>query len=218
MDTHVWWGGSWHRIDEASVHALLEGAAFVTWYDTIETDQDSFAVTDLAIPAFLDATPAFRPLLSRDDGRDIRDVLAVASSYLNDVPKNKDLWEWDIDEEALRALFQATTGGRNRSLPQFGPARCTKLLHRKRPRAIPIIDSWTRDAWSCGSQASWTTDEMVRITKAMQSGLRDRCDEWAHVSALIDSRWSVRVSALRAYDVLAYLWNRERHHPHGRLT
>ncbi|MEI8083115.1 MAG: DUF6308 family protein, partial [Actinomycetes bacterium] len=142
-------------------------------------------------------------------------VLDRASACLRAIPVHTDLWDWDVDQAGLKALFQATTGGANESLPGFGPAKCTKLLHRKRPQAVPIIDSWIREQWSASPGSAWTSDDMVAITMEMRGRLGERTAELGLVRDAVISRWGVDVSLLRSYDILSYLWHSDSLRPPG---
>lgn len=208
MDIAVRSAGTWKPVSQNELEDLVEGAVFVTWYDTITTNPDSIDVLDLAIPAFLDAVPTFSQLLGGRDA-DLHSTLDEAGRLLSKVPKGTDLWDWDFDAQELKLLFQATTGGANKNLPSFGPARCTKLLHRKRPHCIPIIDSTARAHWGGDPDAPWTTDEMVSIVGLMKEELGVRTAELDGIVEAIEKRWNVTVTRLRAYDVLSYLWHRE---------
>jgi len=189
---------------------LVEAAEFVTWYDSLPVDPNGMGLFDLSIPAYLDAVPDFRALLRTGRReRSIVEQLGVAAGALARVPVNVELWDWEIDDDVLVTLFQATTGGKNLAFPEFGPPKCTKLLHRKRPHLIPVIDSFVWKDWTGKDMPSgWTTPAMVGIMCGMREVLPRHIEELDLVRAGIYERWVVDVSRLRAYDIASYLWHK----------
>jgi len=192
------------------IREYLARATYVTWYDAIETPADTVEVLDLAIPAFLDAVPNFRQLL---DGMasDTRERLARIELALRRLGPDRDLAEWVrlsdslSAQQLLRELFQSATGGANGALVGFGPAKCTKMLHRKRPRLIPIIDSYSRLLWAGASSSAWTTNEMVEITIALGHWLADHEGELETVRGLAVEQWpDLELSDVRLYDIIQY--------------
>jgi len=136
-----------------AVDLIRQKAQYVHWYDALPSGSvNELELLDLAYPAYLDAPPNFKALLANNGW----DNLRAASLVLRRVPVDVPLVDWP-DTESNRALlielFQATTSRPNRALPHFGPARCTKMLHKKRPALIPILDRWQLDAWEKPTEA-----------------------------------------------------------------
>lgn len=159
--------GSDTRIEIAEAVDIVRSADYVRWYDALPSGAlDRLDVADLALPAFLDGVPNFKQLLAGNGWDNLSASLTNASGALRGVPAHTSLNEWADTEPhrlALEGLFKACTGGLNHSLPGFGPARSTKMLHKKRPALIPIIDSWQMAAWAKRIDP-WATSDMVDIT------------------------------------------------------
>ncbi len=116
-------------------------------FDTLpDNPSDRFTATDLLAVTLLDVVlppNALRKLLDTDRDR--------FSALLDAVPADVDLWE--ASDEHLAAalrLYDALD-----ELPKVGETRASKLMARKRPRLIPVIDSVIRRALALGDQP-WT--------------------------------------------------------------
>lgn len=208
-----------HAVGEEELRDYLSPSKspFIQWYDTIETSTDSVQVLDLAIPAFLAAVPDFKKMLNPSAWqRRLDDVLAEASGALGVLPQEVDLWDWvpaegDAEREVIRqrlvTLFKATTGGGNGAIPQYGAAACTKMLHRKRPRLLPIIDSGIYRAWFDKNSSSWRTDEMADIVLKVADEMRppERQRELDLAAEIARELWpNVELTKLRIYDIVSY--------------
>lgn len=185
---------------------IVRAAPYVRCYDSLSGgDENRIDVQDLAFPAFLDAVPNFKALLVDCGWENLKTKLEYASECLQKIP-NIDLSEWEDSQGNrlhLKRLFQAVTGGRNDGLPEFGPARATKLLHKKRPGLLPIIDSWQLEAW--GKRADpWSTDEMVDVVWKVKDQMSSDLEEYALVSKLALERDETLppLSRVRIYDIL----------------
>lgn len=123
-----------------------EGPFAATTFDTLpDNDRIRFTTTDLLAVTLLDvALPpsSVRSLLESDAGK-FNGLLAA-------VPGDVDLW--DVSDEDLahaEALYWAL-----RKLPKVGLTRASKLMARKRPRLIPVVDSVIIEALHLGDD-SW---------------------------------------------------------------
>jgi hypothetical protein len=99
-----------------------------------DPNPDSFEVPDLLAITLLDVSvgpAAMRTLLHDDVFRN------EVGSMLVNVPLDKDVWEVDLGPEGPAWQLCEVLDGR---LYGVGEAIGTKLLARKRPRAIPIVD------------------------------------------------------------------------------
>ena len=190
-----------------SAVATVLGAPYVRWYDSLPSgDPDRIDVLDLALPAFLDAVPNFKALLGDCGWGPLRSRLDAASEMLARVPADVELAAWEDTEPnrtVLKWLFQTCTGGRNNGIPEFGPARATKLLHKKRPALLPIIDSWQLEAWHKRPDP-WSTDDMVDVVFNVrgqvvrwQDELRQVRDQLAAADPTLPA-----LSDVRLYDIL----------------
>ncbi|MEL7667273.1 MAG: DUF6308 family protein [Actinomycetota bacterium] len=208
-----------HAVDQETVEKYLsrEWSPFIEWYDTIQGPTHTIEVLDLAIPGFLAAPPDFKRMLDpKAWSEPMPEALRHASQALGRLPVDVDLWDWvpAADEPArderrrfLVKLFQATTGGDNHAIPPYGAAACTKLLHRKRPRLVPIIDSGIYRAWAGKDSVNWRTEEMANIALLMADELREpeRQTELDAVETLARGLWpGVLLSKLRLYDIISY--------------
>ena len=90
--------------------------------------------------------------------RAVRAILDEQADHLNGllaaVPDDVDLWSaTDEDMAAATSLWRVLRSGG--PLSGVGPTTTSKLMARKRPRLIPIVDSVVRDALEF-EQDSWT--------------------------------------------------------------
>ena len=123
-----------------------DGPFAATTYDTLpDNDRNRFTTTDLLAVTLLDVAlppPAVRSLLETD--------AETFKNLLSAVPDDVDLW--DVSDENVahaEALYWAL-----RDLPKVGRTRASKLMARKRPRLIPVVDSVIIAALNLGDD-SW---------------------------------------------------------------
>lgn len=202
-------------VSQDEVLGLLERSEFVHWYDGIvDRDPATLSPIDLAYPAFLDAVPDFKVLLQGQPWSELESKLRGASDVLAQIPMDRDLMDWPDTQEnrgLLLNLYRSCLGGDNGSLLGFGPARCTKLLHKKRPRLVPILDSYQLIAWDYPDPARrWRSAEMVELTfrlgqhlGAQMSFFRELRPRLAELGAPYES-----LSEVRIYDIIVYQLSR----------
>ncbi|KAA0115085.1 DUF6308 family protein [Mycolicibacterium sp. P9-22] len=123
-----------------------EGPFAATTFDTMpDNDRNRFTTTDLLAVTLLDVAlppPSVRRLLESE--------AATFSELLAAVPDDIDLWDLsDEDRVHAEALYWAL-----RELPKVGRTRASKLMARKRPRLIPVVDSVIIEALNLGDD-SW---------------------------------------------------------------
>lgn len=123
-----------------------EGPFAATTFDTLpDNDRNRFTTTDLLAVTLLDVAlppPSVRSLLDTDAD--------TFNGLLATVPDDVDLW--DVSDEGLahaEALYWAL-----RKLHNVGRTRTSKLMARKRPRLIPVVDSVIVEALDLGDD-SW---------------------------------------------------------------
>lgn len=98
------------------------------YFDTVPTSQD-----DVVTPVDVLCATALHPGLSRDDLSYFREQQDEVAAWLRRVPTGRKLWEIsESDVEHIAALPIA--------LPGAPITLLSKVLHRKRPQAIPLLD------------------------------------------------------------------------------
>lgn len=156
-----------------------------TFDDLPENPRDHFCASDLLAASLLDVRfgpQAVRPLLAAGPN--------PFSKYLSDIPDDVDLWNATDDD--LSPAYELW--GALRGLPGVGRTRTSKLLARKRPRLIPIVDSVIRNALPLGED-SW---------ESLRSTLRDQ-----HVRERIEDirppEVTSAISTLRLLDAATWM-------------
>lgn len=95
--------------------------------------------------------------------------------------------------DAVRALFRALV-----ALPGVGETRATKLLARKRPRLVPIVDGVIKRTVFNGASRHWAP--LHAALSANERALWNRLVEAREAAGLSET-----VSVLRVFDVLAWM-------------
>lgn len=109
-------------------------------------DPDSFTPEDIVAASLLDVR--FTPLAVRA----LLDPAGEPAIKLSAIRSDVQLW----DEDAEEALGEANDAWRVlRKVDGVGPTRASKLLARKRPGLIPIVDSVIRNALPSLEPDSW---------------------------------------------------------------
>lgn len=94
---------------------------------------------------------------------------------------------------AVRSLYRALL-----ELPDIGETRATKLLARKRPRLVPIVDDVVKRHVFSGGTQQWAP--LHAALRAENGAL------WRHLHELRDAALlGEEVTALRVFDVLAWM-------------
>lgn len=159
--------------------------------DTFDTlgDNDPYAITsdDLVVVTLLDVTVppvAVRGLLGHDRGHVAR--------LLHAIDPDVDLWE--ADEDSIGAA-NALWGWVQNEYPQVGSVIAGKLLARKRPRLIPIVDQVVVDTLRALTGTYWDT-----IAHALSE------DDRRHLVDELRPGWlTPAVSTLRLLDVAIWM-------------
>ncbi len=184
--------------------ALEQARRAIGIYDEVETDPHAVAPLDLTVPTLLGAPVDFQAIVQALGIGGLRKRLTQVSAILLELPTAVDLWEWPNaadNVDRVTRLYAAC------ALPTFGPSQITKLLHRKRPRLLPIVDEtciWP--AWSDVDPAGWTVDELARITFGIRATLSRQPGALQDLRRLADELGppTDRLSTLRLYDLLAW--------------
>ena len=152
-------------------------------------DTEAFTIGDLAAASLLDVR--FGPhtvveLLERDE----------CNSLLAQIPTNTALWEVTAEQlnrdSAAWRLWERLT-----SIPGVSTTRASKLLARKRPHLMPILDSVITSSLCLDGLDSWQA-----LREALTPSLRAGIDELA--LAAIDHGAS-QPSTLRLLDVATWM-------------
>ena len=105
----------------------------------------------------------------------------------------------------LSPLFEPL--GRGDGLPGVQGTMLSMILHRKRPRFVPLYDTFIWRCYSGGEGAPIEQDParswaryIVLLAAAMRSDLRDASDFWHSLKAPADQP---PITALRALDIVA---------------
>jgi len=180
-------------LTDPSVPALVEafyeteGPFAGATFDTLGANPpDAFVSDDLLAVTLLDVIvkpPAFRCILGDD--------AALLGSLLRPVSANTDLWDAsDADLDAAAAAWE-----RLRGYGGIKKVTAGKLLARKRPRLIPIVDSVVEATIGAPNQRYW---------RSFRATLQDP-DRRHSLAALRPHSLDDRVSLLRVLDVAIWM-------------
>lgn len=175
------------------------GPFAATTFDTLpDNPYDRFTAADLLAVTLLDVA------LPPSSVRRILDTEAtVFSELLAAIPADIDLWDAsDVELDNARALYWAL-----RKLHKVGRTRASKLMARKRPRLIPVIDSVILAALQLGDDSWFELRECLN-----DSGIRDQ------IEAIRPENLSTRdISTLRLLDAAVWMRSsRSRHAQNAR--
>ncbi len=168
-------------------------------FDTLGCNPpDRITASDLLAVTLLDmkVSPlAVRTLLDHQSTR--------INALLSAIPEDLDLWEASDSDlvpayELWDALRARSPDGSRGPLHGMGPTTTSKLMARKRPRLIPIVDSVVRDA--LGLQG----DSWVELRDALSDGALRR-----RIESIRPTHVDPRVSTLRLLDVLVWMRHRQ---------
>jgi hypothetical protein len=102
---------------------------------------------------------------------------------------------------ALEQLFTATLG------PEVGPARVTKILHKKRPKLIPILDSvvvsYCKVACNDDLQNKETCSVMISYVKRIKDDINKNLDALKEAIQVGD----LKLTVVRAFDILLWAYS-----------
>lgn len=173
--------------------------------DTFDTlgpvEPNSFLASDVLAASLLDVPflpRAVRRLLVTENGR--------YDDLLTAIPADVDLWNaTDAQLAPAYVLWKAIRG-----LEGVGPTRASKLIARKRPRLIPVVDSLIREALRIrDGDDSWTmlrealaADDAALVEEIEHLRPADLTDEVSTLRILDAALWmnlsgSVHVEAFR---------------------
>lgn len=158
--------------------------------------RDSFAIDDLLALTLMDVAlspPAVRAILGSEH--------AKLSALLAPVRHDVDLWNAsDADLDVAAALFEELT-----QQPGLGPIKAGKLMSRKRPRLIPVIDKHVVDVLRAPKGQYWRT-----MRDALAEGLLHSTVEQA-----LRGKVPTDVPTLRLLDVAIWMRTSESDNARG---
>lgn len=131
---------------------------------------------------------------------------AELDDHLTRIPLDLDLTDADADDLAVLGEMFAVLDGRGVWGAQG--TVLAKVLHRKRPRFVPLYDEQVRSVYQDGHDApvmrrpgrTWR-DFVVLYAAAVQKDLRREADLWAEITALATDP---PITPLRALDIVAW--------------
>ncbi len=104
---------------------------------------------------------------------------------------------------ALKQLLNVTSG------PEVGPARVTKILHKKRPKLIPILDSvvisYCKVACSDDLRGKDTASSMITYVKVIKTDINKNLD----VLEGVIKASALKLTVVRAFDILLWAYSGE---------
>lgn len=126
--------------DEPFAGSLFDGLG--------DNPPDRFTTDDLLAASLLDVR--FKP-------EAVRALVTerVADELLSRVPTDLPLWKANYDADLGEQSAAGQLWLKVRAIPGIGRTRASKLLARKRPRLLPIIDSVVSGALGLGNAGSW---------------------------------------------------------------
>lgn len=170
-------GGRWDTFDPSGTRAISANTF---------TADDLVACALLATPIREDGVVA----LLEDRRREFDDLLEA-------IGPDRDFITLDttdgVEFAPVRTLYTALVG-----VPEIGQTRATKLLARKRPRLVPIVDNRIQEFVFNGASRHW--EPLLQGFRADDSALWNRLVE-LHKAADLNKE----VPILRVFDVLAWM-------------
>lgn len=110
----------------------------------------------------------------------------------------------EVDWDAVYGLYRALSG-----LPAVGVARMTKVLHRKRPALVPILDEVVR-SYLCDVEPLVLTgaaaDQALTLTQAYQRELHHELAELTQLREALDVR-GIQLTDCRILDILLWAYS-----------
>lgn len=172
------------------------GGADETWayryYDVVETDPHRFGPVDVVTAA------ALHPGLSRRDLTYFTAHSAELEEFLTLLPTNLTLQ--DADDETLVGL---ETAARWPDAPSF--SLVTKVLHRKRPALIPLIDRHILDWYRPVTGERSATTGWPKILRWLRDDLALNAALLAEITAELESELGCAPTALRIADIALWM-------------
>lgn len=185
-------GGAWDRVRRYCGLAWSGGRG-ETWayryYDTIESDPDHVAAIDVV------AAAALHPGLSRRDLAFFWDERSDLDAWIRAIPVDASLC--DANREHLVELRDWPDA------PNLG--LLTKVLHRKRPAAIPLVDRHVIDWYRPVTAERSVTAAWPGLLQALGVDLVANSEALEQMAERIEAETAFRPSALRIIDITIWM-------------
>ena len=169
------------------------GGSPETWafhyFDVVETDPDRLDPIDVVSAA------ALHPGVSRADLTFFHDRRQDIESWLDGIPWHRQLADSD-DHIPLNELVDF-------GAPSF--TLLTKVLHRKRPRFVPMVDRHVLDRYRPTTGERRALPAWPRLIDALREDLRNNHDQLAALSNTIEPEVGQPVSPLRICDIVIWM-------------
>lgn len=177
-------------------------------YDSFEVPQDN--KLDLAALSSLAFFEVFNPQLKQ--WRQLWNLRYEIETLLGKIPPNLELMSENVPWLAIVDIFDffsLRVGG-------FGFARTSKVLHKKRPHLIPILDTLVTEHYSTVQEKVFNEKprrEKVFGWAASETISAIRNDVIANKEALIELQYlcktrGINLTLVRTFDVVVWEWGR----------
>ena len=140
-----------------------------------------------------------RRFLSRND---------EISALLEDIDPEQSLL--DATEELLERVGNLVDN--LSEMEHIGFSKVTKVLHKKRPRLIPVRDGYVFDAlhknfpWLLHNDGNAPFSQVLRVYRNAQRRVQDQLGE---LTAALRAEWQIELSEGRALSYLVWNWRRQ---------
>ena len=201
--------GGWDRICR---YCGLEwsGGSGETWafryYDAVETEPDRLAVVDVL------TTAALHPGLSRADLSYFWDHANDLGAWITGFPPDGLLRDSDDETLARLAALAGWVDAPSLSL-------LTKVLHRKRPGLIPLVDREVLDFYRPVTEERNARAAWPALLSALRQDLGGQnALQLAMMNVVLEKTPWLRVSHLRLIDIVIWMGGRQMSGPARRAT
>jgi hypothetical protein len=162
-------------------------------------DPNSLDDADLLAPVLLNVRVTLRGFYG------LRAQRVHLGEILAGIPRNADLTDDKVDLAPLGALYSVLDAP---GIIDVSGTTLAKILHRMRPRFVPLYDEYVRRCYQDGDAApvqrakgrTWERF-MILLAGAMRDDLRRAPDFWADLAGLATNP---KITPLRAIDIVAW--------------
>lgn len=164
-------------------------------YDLVMVEEDNYlTMSDIRLANHMGARMGQKIIQS------VMDRTENINSALMHVPAGVELSSDAVPWEALDNLFRVIIG------PEIHAARATKILHKKRPHLIPILDSVMVSYCQAGIQQP-NEDEAASMTecvRVIKTDIEKNLDTFRELASAIP-----KITVVRAHDILIWAYSEE---------
>ena len=134
----------------------------------------------------------------------------MINSALKRIVPGTSISDKSVPWSAIEQLFSATLGS------EIGPARATKILHKKRPALIPILDSvvlsYCKAACSDDLRREGEASKMTAYIKVIKIDVDNNLDVLENIIQVT----ALKLTPVRAFDILLWGYSGEYERTFGR--